>query len=37
VHTAQVLSYLKTTGCKLGLIINFRTKLLIEGIRRIAL
>ena len=37
VHTAQVLSYLKTTGCKLGLLINFRTKLLNEGIRRIAL
>lgn len=36
VHTAQVLSYLKTTGCGLGILINFRTKLLKDGIKRIA-
>jgi GxxExxY protein len=36
VHTAQVLAYLRTTGCRLGILINFRTKLLKDGIRRIA-
>ena len=36
VHTAQVLSYLRTTGCRLELLINFRTKMLKDGIRRIA-
>jgi len=36
VHTAQVISYLRTTGCRLGLLINFRTKMLKDGIRRIA-
>ena len=25
IHTAQVISYLKTTGCQLGLLINFNT------------
>ncbi len=36
VHTAQVLSYLKATGCRLGLLINFNVKRLKEGIKRIA-
>jgi len=34
-HVAQVLSYLKTTGLRLGLVINFRETLLKHGIRRI--
>lgn len=34
VHAAQVLSYLKLSGCNVGLLINFNTKLLKEGIRR---
>lgn len=34
VHEAQLLSYLKLSGCKLGLIINFNVKYLKEGIRR---
>lgn len=35
VHLAQVLTYLKLSECKLGLLINFNVKLLKEGIRRI--
>lgn len=34
IHEAQVLSYLKLSDCKLGLLINFNVKLLKEGIRR---
>ncbi len=36
VHMAQVLTYLKLSGCKLGLLINFNVTLLKNGIRRIA-
>ena len=35
VHTAQVISYLKTTGRTLGLLINFNVPLLRDGIKRI--
>ena len=34
VHTAQILTYLKLGNYKLGLLINFNTKLLKEGMRR---
>ena len=34
VHEAQVLSYLKLSGCQVGLLINFNVKLLKNGIRR---
>lgn len=34
--TAQLLSYLKATGLKRGLIINFGEKRLVDGIRRIS-
>lgn len=37
VHEAQVLTYLKFTGCHLGLLINFRAKLIKDGLRRLAL
>ncbi|MCL4246924.1 MAG: GxxExxY protein [Anaerolineae bacterium] len=37
IHTAQVLSYLKATGCPLGLLINFNVPTLKRGIRRIIL
>ncbi len=37
IHTAQVLSYLKLTGCKLGLLINFNVPILKDGVHRIAL
>ncbi len=35
VHMAQVITYLKLSGCKLGLLINFNVKSLKEGIKRI--
>lgn len=35
VHLAQLLTYLKLTDCKLGLIINFNVKLLKDGVRRV--
>jgi GxxExxY protein len=34
IHEAQLLSYLKLSDCKQGLLINFNVKLLKEGIRR---
>jgi GxxExxY protein len=34
VHEAQLLSYLKLSNCKYGLLINFNVKLLKDGIRR---
>ena len=37
VHTAQVLSYLKLSQCKVGLLINFNVKMLKNGIRRVVL
>ena len=35
VHISQVLTYLKLTGCKIGLLLNFNTKHLKDGIRRL--
>ncbi len=35
VHTAQLMTYLKLSGCKIGLLINFNVAFLKEGIRRI--
>jgi len=35
VHKAQVMTYLKITGHRLGLLINFNVPLLKEGIQRI--
>ena len=35
VHYAQTLTYLKLSGLKLGLLINFNTALLKDGIRRL--
>ena len=35
VHFAQTLTYLKLSGCKLGLLINFNTVKLKDGIHRI--
>lgn len=37
VSTAQILSYLKATGLKRGLIINFGVATLVQGVRRISL
>lgn len=36
IHTAQILSYLKLSDCRIGLLINFNVKLLKNGIKRIA-
>jgi len=35
VHIAQVLTYLKLSNCKLGLLINFNTNLFKHGVKRI--
>lgn len=35
VHFAQLLTYLKLTNCKLGLLINFNVTLIKNGIKRI--
>jgi len=37
VHEAQLLSYLKFSGCSIGLLINFNVALLKDGIKRLAL
>ena len=37
IHEAQLLSYLKLSGCKVGLLINFNVKVLKSGIRRLVL
>lgn len=34
IHEAQLLTYLKITGCKVGLLINFNVPLLKHGIKR---
>ena len=34
IHEAQLVSYLKLSGCKLGLIINFNVRTLKDGICR---
>ncbi len=35
VHVAQVLTYLKLSGCKVGLLMNFNVLSLIEGLKRL--
>ena len=35
VHLAQILTYLKLSNCKLGLLINFNVKSLKDGIKRV--
>jgi GxxExxY protein len=35
IHRAQMLTYLRLTGCPLGLLINFNVPVLIQGIRRV--
>jgi GxxExxY protein len=36
VHAAQLLSYLRLSGCKLGLLINFNVAQLRDGVKRVA-
>jgi GxxExxY protein len=35
VHLAQILTYLKLSGCRLGYLINFNVKRVKDGIRRV--
>ena len=37
IHQAQLMSYLKATGCCLGLLVNFHERLLKDGVRRVVL
>jgi GxxExxY protein len=37
VHRAQLLTYLRLSGCKVGLLINFNVPVLKDGLRRIVL
>lgn len=37
IHTAQAISYLKATKLSLALLLNFNTRLMRDGIRRVAL
>jgi GxxExxY protein len=35
IHQAQLLSYLKLSGCKVGLLINSNVQVLKNGVRRV--
>ncbi|HRI82132.1 MAG TPA: GxxExxY protein [Opitutaceae bacterium] len=37
IHEAQVLTYLKLSRCRIGLLLNFNVRLLKDGIRRLVL
>jgi GxxExxY protein len=37
IHEAQVLTYLKLTGCEVGLLINFNVRWMKDGIQRVVL
>ena len=37
IHRAQLISYLRTTGLRGGLLINFRVRVLKDGLQRIVL
>ncbi|HTC21531.1 MAG TPA: GxxExxY protein [bacterium] len=37
IHEAQLLTYLKLTGCEIGLLINFNVRLIKDGIQRVVL
>ena len=37
IHMAQILTYMKLSGCKLGLLVNFNVNRLKEGIKRVIL
>jgi GxxExxY protein len=35
IHEAQLLSYLRLSGCRVGLLLNFNEKQLMAGVRRL--
>lgn len=37
IHSAQMLTYLKLSKCKIGLLINFNVRILPDGVKRFAL
>ena len=37
IHEAQLITYLKLTNCKLGLLLNFNAPLMRDGIKRMVL
>ena len=37
IHMAQILTYMKLSGCHLGLLVNFNVKHLKDGIKRVIL
>lgn len=37
IHTAIVIHYLKLSGCKVGLLMNFQVKVMLKGIKRVVL
>ncbi len=37
IHEAQLLSYLKLSGCRVGLLLNFNVRLLRDGIKRMVI
>ncbi|HSD62946.1 MAG TPA: GxxExxY protein [Ignavibacteriaceae bacterium] len=37
IHTAQTLTYMRLSGCKLGMLLNFNTTLFRNGIKRLIL
>ncbi len=36
IHSAQIITYLKISGCKVGLLMNFNVKMMKHGIKRFA-